>query len=116
MRQLMMCVIPVLALGCDDGLVTCTTDLRYSVSVTVEDEAGDAVTGATVEYSADGGAETACEEWSNGEYACGEEVEGEITVTATADGFGTDEATVTVEADECHVIGQAVTLTLAIED
>ncbi len=116
MRQLMMCVIPVLALGCDGGDTSCTTELRYSVSVDVEDEAGDAVTGATVEYSVDGGAAVACEELQDGNYACGEEVEGDLTVTATADGLGTDEATVTVEADECHVIGEAVTLTLPIED
>jgi hypothetical protein len=116
MRLLMMCVIPVVMLGCDGGDVSCTTDIRYSVSVTVEDEAGDPITGASVEYSVDGGESVACEEGASGNYSCGEEVEGSILVFASADGFGTDEATVTVEADECHVIGQAVTLTLPIED
>ncbi len=116
MRLLMMCVIPVLALGCDGGDLSCTADIRYSVSVTVEDEAGGAVIGAAVEYSVDGGEPVTCEGGAAGTYACGAEVEGDITVNATADGFGGDEATVTVEADECHVIGEVVTLILPIED
>lgn len=116
MRQLTMCMIPVLALGCDLGPTSCTTELRYSVTVTVEDETGAPVADAVVEYTVDGGDAVACEEWTDGEYVCGAEVSGDITVTATADGLGTDEETVTVESDECHVIGEAVTLTLPIED
>ncbi|MFT6146911.1 MAG: hypothetical protein ACJATT_001534 [Myxococcota bacterium] len=121
MRQLMMCVIPVLALGCEGTFgiwdeFSCTTDIRYSVSVSVDDDADGPVSEATVEYTVDAGAAVACEEGAAGVYACGEEMEGDITVRATADGFGADEETVTVLADECHVIGESVTLILPIQD
>ncbi len=39
-----------------------------------------------------------------------------LPLTATADGLGIDEETVQVEADECHVISEAVVLTLPVED
>lgn len=118
MHKTMMCVIPMLVMGCDSVVedISCTLDLRYSVTVSVEDDAGDPVTDATVTYSVDGETPVACEQAMDGLYPCGPEIEGDITVSATADGLGTDEQTVTVSADECHVITESVTLILPIQD
>jgi hypothetical protein len=104
----------VLVAGCgdvDDG-IACTTEARSSVTVSVVDASGAPVTDATVQYSVDKGPMTNCEQpGPDGAYVCGYEQKGSFIITATR-GAMTGTATVTVTADECHVIGQTVKITL----
>ena len=61
----------------------------------------------------DGGAAQPCESWSTPEsFACGIEQEGSFLVQIGVDEVVHDEAEVLVEADECHVIGEALELQL----
>lgn len=95
----------------EEGVV-CTADLRFSTLVTVLD--GDTpVVDAAVEYSVDGSAPRACEPLGN-QFACGGEEAGDFLITATRREQSGSVA-VTVEADECHVITQEVTLGLEPE-
>jgi hypothetical protein len=91
--------------------VMCTEETIPSVAVTTLDAAGVPVVADSVTWSVDGGEEQASECWVEPctmVYA-GMEVSGDITVTAT---LGTEVLTdtVTVTADECHVITQTMTL------
>jgi hypothetical protein len=106
------CVIPI-----GDG-EACTDLAAVSVTATVEDAAGDPVDDADVVFTVDGGPdETACNFLSDGQYACGTEVEGEIAVTARKDGFitDTDDTIVGLTADGCHVDGEELDLVLEEE-
>ena len=99
--------------GDDSGEpIACDTMAVGSVNVSVVDAAGAAIAGATVTYSGGDFVDQPCEEYG-GAYTCGWELAGEITVKAAATGFSPAEGSVTVEADVCHVIPQALTLTLA---
>lgn len=97
--------------GCPQS-IDCTNEARSSVSVTVEDADGEPIANATLTYSVDGGESQDCEGLLNGNTVCGWEASGEFVITATAVGFETETATVIVESDECHVISEAVTLTM----
>lgn len=103
-----------LVAGCggeDDG-IACTTLAAASVTVTVVDSSGAAISDAVVQYSVDGGPQTDCEQpGPDGTYVCGYEIDGIFTITATR-GFMTGTGTATVTKDECHVIGQMVKITL----
>lgn len=94
--------------------VDCTMEARSSVTVTVTvttpdgAPAGDAV----VTYSVDGAAEAPCETHVVGEYVCAYEVAGDFTIRASLLGYEDAVGTATVEADECHVIGQTLSLQL----
>lgn len=102
-----------LALTACEEETACTTEAIGSVSVTVVDADGAAIPGATVTYTVDGGAVTACESpTNNGSFVCGWEVAGEFTVTASAPGLVAASQTVTVEAGECHVTPEAVEIAL----
>lgn len=110
MRYALLLLV-ALAPACQTA-VDCTTEARSSVSLHLEDEAGQAIAGATVTYTVDGGAEEPCEAMIAGDYVCGWEVEGRFAITSTALGFTPDTFTVDVGADACHVITEAVTRTL----
>jgi hypothetical protein len=99
--------------GCGPEAVTCDEYAAASVTVTVIDSYGGGVAGPVVTWTSDGSAAEPCEPIGN-TFACGWEVAGDITVTASARGYDTVEQTVTVGMtdDECHVEGQLVTLTL----
>lgn len=103
----------VAAVGCGGEELDCTTEARSSVTVTVVDANGAPVNDAALEYSVDGGAKKECivPGINASEYVCGFEEEGHFTITATS-GILTGTATADVVADECHVIGQTVKLTL----
>lgn len=115
MRSLLV-VLPLLgtaACGTAGGGVTCTTEARASVMVSVVDLDGAAITDAVVTYSSDGSAQDQdCFDGGSGSFSCGFEESGPITVTASAEGFFDATQTVVVEADECHVITAALTLEL----
>lgn len=97
--------------------VDCTMMAAASVGVTVTDEAGAPLGDAEVVYSADGGAEQPCEDFGGGEWVCGWEVQGEVTVTARAEGYTEQSASVVValDADGCHVVQEFVDLALPAE-
>lgn len=113
----------VLALlpGCElAGPIACTEEARASVQVTVEDDLGNFPNGVSVTLQPAGEDEVPCSDFGSttGEVVCGYEVEGEITVRATAPGYGPDEETVTVGRtdDGCHVETVFVTLVLPAYD
>jgi hypothetical protein len=125
MRQFLGGLLVVLA-GCDVGGVDCDLSAFVSVAVEVVDLNGDAVPGAEVTYTIDGGATQQAEcEGEPGDctdFWTAFETEGEFVVTATfnredpndAACWFTDTAvaTVTVTGNECHVDTQEVTLEL----
>jgi hypothetical protein len=97
-------------LGCDPETVDCTTEAVPSVRVEVTDADGAPLTGATVTYSS---AESSglCDAL-DGDYTCGYEIGGVVTVRAELEGYVTAEDSVTVLEDECHVRTVDVTLVL----
>ena len=103
-------VLSTLLTGCGENL--CTTEIIFSVNVQILDETGQPVADATPTYSVDGGEEQACEDDGTGGYNCGEDQSGEITVHVSLDGYEDEEASVTVEADECHVITESLEIQL----
>jgi hypothetical protein len=112
-----LCAAPLLALAlvaCDKdtdtdtgGEVGCTTESRASVTVTVTDAEGAEISDATLTYSVDGSAAQPCEGT-----ICGEEIAGELTITASARGYSDASEIVTVEGDICHVTTEELTLAL----
>lgn len=104
--------------GCgSDGIggpnQTCTLEARSSLTVKVVDGMGAAVSDATLTFSVDGGAAQNCENFMDGSYVCGFEIDGTFVVTATK-GMATQMQTVVVKLTEngCHVDSQSITMTL----
>lgn len=99
--------------GCAPEVLNCTTEARASVRVVAADSSGAAVQGTAVSFSLDDGATfQPCDDISEGRWVCGWEVEGDILVRAEAAGYVPVERAITVDSDECHVIGESVTLSL----
>lgn len=92
----------------------CTDVEIPSVIVTVEGSSGEELTDVQVGWTPTGtDQDQACEPYGkDGDWVCGWEVAGPITVWAVASGHGEQRADVVVEADECHVITEQVTLLL----
>lgn len=103
----------MMMMGCGGEELSCTTEARSSVTVMVVDANDAPITDAALEYSVNGGPKKEClaPGPSGNEYICGFEEEGHFTITATS-GTLTGTATADVAADECHVIGQTVKITL----
>lgn len=110
---------PLLALagfvlsGCPDAGTGCDTSLKASITLTARTIDGEVIEGATGTWEAASGESGDCEALADS-LACGWEVEGEITVTVTAEGFEEITETVVVEADECHVVGEQLDVTLRL--
>jgi len=103
-------------LGCIDE-TGCTEIAVYSTTISLVDEAGAPIEGATLTYTVDGEEPPLpCEELSGGDYVCGIEADGHFVISAVARGFEAGQAEVDVGADECHPIPEAVTLTLTAVD
>jgi hypothetical protein len=91
------------------GGEACDRLAAVSVTVTVEGpEAPDV-------YWVHEGTAADCDPLGDGTWACGYEVAGEIVVRAEAAGWQTADEAVTVEAGECHVVGEQVTLAMEPE-
>jgi hypothetical protein len=101
--------------GCEPIEYGCTDILMWSVTLTLEDESGGVIKDAQVTVT-DGTITEDCHSGSDGVYYCGGELSGELTLTAQAVGFAPQDITVTVEADECHVINEEVTATMESVD
>ena len=111
---------PLLALlllpACDaPGGTACTDLAAASVGVTVTTSDGGSLDGLTVTYSVAGGDPIACENIGQpaGDWVCGYEQAGDVTVTASLPGYADQTQTVTVGEDECHVIEEHVALVMA---
>ena len=90
----------------------CSLDVRTSVLVEVSAASGEDLSSvATVTYTVDG-TESECSEPFAGAFWCGTELEGPFTLRASAEGYEDAQDSVTVEADECHVITESVSLVL----
>ena len=99
------------------GGVDCTADFRTSSNITIFDQEGSPLPGVEVSYTVDGQEGTYIYTGEDGTYDVGGEEAGDfvvrmyIEIPQEADpccsdvGEGTLEFT--IEADECHVIGQA---------
>jgi hypothetical protein len=98
--------------------LACTEILISAVTVTVKDAQGNVLKDARVTYSLDGASMKdascfnpemggGCAQWSTPDQA------GDYLVRATSsDGSRTAEQRIQVDGDECHAIGQNMTLTL----
>jgi hypothetical protein len=104
--------------GTKDTAVNCDTLAAVSVSVTLVDDAGAPLPASaepTVSYTSDAGMSGSCDNIGD-TWLCGYEVAGPMTIRADAWGYGAITEAVTIEADTCHVIGQALTLALSPVD
>jgi hypothetical protein len=126
MNRIALAPVALLALasltGCDE--VVCTEIAVSSVEVVLTGPDGEAIYGADLTYSVDGGAPQDCIEmdWYGDEaadalvagnvYICGWEEAGDIEVFASAEGYADGQATVFVDADECHVQTQSLLMQL----
>lgn len=110
---LLLCACP--KSGDDTGeAIACTTEAIASVNVTLVDTAGVPIASASATFTGGSFVDEPCESLDgHGLFACGWEVAGDITIKATADGFAPAEQTVTVAADECHVIPESLSITLS---
>ena len=84
--------------GCDDYAAS-------SVQLTLVDESGAPVVGASVIAATDTG-DIDCEDWdASGVYTCGYEVSGVFVISFEAEGFESQEIEleVSLTEDECHV-------------
>ncbi|HVK67576.1 MAG TPA: hypothetical protein VM694_23985 [Polyangium sp.] len=105
------CLIPLAACSSSSDEVACTTIAAISVTVDVVDSTGAPITDADLTYTVNGGPSKPCEQVVENSYDCGVEESGNFVITATRD-MATKTANVTVTSDECHVIGQSLTMTL----
>ncbi len=100
--------------ACEEGEVVCDTSASASVTVTVVDADGAAVSGEAVTWSADGGEFAACDGLGD-TWACGWEVAGTLTVRVEAEGFLAAEEVVHITQGTCHVDQQQITVQLEPE-
>ncbi len=120
MRWLIAALL-VWILGCPlnmlppSGGIVCTEIFIYGINLTLTDEAGEPITGATVTLTSGDFSETMLD-LGSGVYAGAGERAGTYSMLIEADGFGSETvADIVVDADECHVIPVAreVALTAA---
>lgn len=100
--------------GCPETQQACTDLAAASVTAYVVDAEGNAIADATATFTVDGGAVQDCESFTDGTYICGWEQAGLIAVTIEAEGFtgATQEVTVGMDAEACHVEQQILDFTL----
>ncbi|MEN0065408.1 MAG: hypothetical protein AAGA48_24900 [Myxococcota bacterium] len=102
----------VLLAGCPPLDTICTLEARPSIRLSVVDDLGVPVPGATATYTANGAELQPCFEDGPGGLTCAWEVAGDFVVTIEAPGFEPDTFTQFVDEDECHVITEMVERTL----
>jgi len=104
-------------LACEpkEELEGCTMEAKYSVNLTLTDADGNPLENAEVSYTVDGvEGQSVVDSWEAGTYAVGIEEAGDFEITVFAEVpfeddpccwmIGDTVISVTVEADECHVI------------
>jgi hypothetical protein len=112
--------LAALCSACELPGTACTDEARASVQVTPVDDLGNFPNGVSVTMQPAGDDEQPCSDFAGttGDVVCGYEIEGDITVRASAPGYGPTEQTVTVGRtdDGCRVQTEHVTLTLTAYD
>ena len=104
--------LPLALAGCDtDEPPVCTADVSPSLHVTVASADGSAPEEVSVRFSVDGSDLEDCAGAAT-DWICGEEIAGEFTVEVSAAGHESQNHSLTVEADECHVISQQLDVVL----
>ena len=101
--------------ACFEKEVGCDDYAAASVMVTVLDDAGAPVDGAAVDFDVvEADSHGPCDDLGAGEYVCGYEVSGALTISVVAEGFEPQELEVEVSLteDECHVETVSETVTL----
>jgi hypothetical protein len=104
-----------LAVGCvpfDVPPTACDSMAVASVRLTVLDEFGASVTGATARWSSDQGASGSCDGFDGREFSCGFEVSGTLVIFVDAPGYLSGRGAVMVPSAGCHVEPQALTVRL----
>lgn len=117
MRSLVLAPLLLLG-GCwrVDGQIDCDLSAHSSVVLTVTDlDGGEPMSEVFATFTVDGGRSRDCESMGDGSFVCGWEVAGDLVVMAEAEYYLPADATVTVEADDCHVITEQVTLELELQ-
>ena len=108
-------VLPLLPLfGCPALEASCDTMAVASVMLNVA-TADDADVDIVATYTANGAAPVDCDlVGDSGEFVCGYEVEGDLEITVSADGYAPETTVVTVGSTEdgCHVRTETVDVTL----
>ena len=107
----------------DPGGTECTEEARASVTISVVDEEGEALRGASVTFSVDGGdvRSAECVDGSEPEYCArfvaGWEEAGEFVIWVEKDGYlsRTYELTVEMTDDGCHVQSRDLTAALEVD-
>lgn len=117
MTRFSLLLLPAFAIACFDGPITkdgtaCTEMAAASVMLTVTDANDAEIPGASAEWTGPDGAAGTCDSLGNGTFNCGYEVSGEISVTVSAEGYDDVTKSVVVDHDECHVIGESLTVVL----
>jgi len=102
--------------ACFEKEVGCDDYAAASVQITLVDEAGDPVSGASVVATTEDG-DIVCEDWDGSGvyvYVCGYEVSGLFEITIEAEGYDPLELEleVSLTEDECHVETVQETVTL----
>ncbi len=112
-RLLALLATPALLFAGCEG-VECDAMAVASVNLTVLAADGGAIDadGLVVQYTVDGGDLQDCEPMTDDGFVCGWEQSGEFAIFAEAPGYEPGEAAVTVEADECHPIGEVLEIRL----
>ena len=105
--------------------IACTEIFAYSSTITLVDSSGFPIEEADISYTVNGQEGTYIESFGGGVFAVGGEEAGDFVVTVHAEqnieddptcwNVGTGTAEYTIEADECHVIGQEIDLALTWE-
>jgi len=115
MAFFLLSVAAMLSTGCIVGPHACTEEARSSVTVTVIGPNGPICDANVVVHIGTEVAPLTTFGPPDCTYAGVYERSGPMTVVASKTGFATASKMVTVGSDECHVIGEKVTLTLTPE-
>ncbi|GDX78242.1 hypothetical protein LBMAG42_00530 [Deltaproteobacteria bacterium] len=99
--------------GCGSQAEVCDEMAVYSVRVQMVDQNANALQGASVSYSVDGGETGECEAFDLTSFGCGVEESGTFEIRATHAGYEDAVGTVTVTDGPCHVVAHNVTLVMA---
>ena len=109
--------VACVGLACKPGPLPdeCAVFVAPSVIVYVSSGSDVPVVAATVSFTSDGGESGVCDERNGGEYYCGDEVEGLLTITVEKPSFATQVHEVQVGADRCHVLTESLEVVLEPE-
>ncbi len=121
-KILLLMIFPWVACGDANIPPACTEEARSSVTLKIIDaDTDDVLDEATIVWSVDDGFDTITACTDNDDFVddCESfpliyEVEGEFEITVSAEGYIDQTKTVTVEKDECHVIGESVTFKMSL--